>query len=387
MLKRLWICLIVTALAMVSGASWNAARALPTVGEVAMKAGDNFVTYPQLEGLANEAVQKKINDDIVLSGKVTDYILTFTTLGQSPWGLQVTYQSYLNDAVFSVVLSAKGKQPGGRNGHSYAAMTYDLLTGERVGLDMLFADAEQAVSAMEEIAETTLGLEMSEYMEANQLCPLPRDAFFLNGDGITFYYPSDQFSYVSGRAGSCQFYYEELSALLRKDAEGLPSRMGLRLKPYSAKECRDKIAADVSAGRLPHVPVALGQPMTEIVDAYGLTRTPDAFPGGRYFVLEDPAFRSVLLISDSMEAGYERSVVKGIQAKRGSLYGLDIGTAARAAIHEILGDPEETIVFTENMAYDYNLPTGHSDIYRFGGNELRLHTDESGILRCVQLGK
>lgn len=52
-----------------------------------------------------------------------------------------------------------------------------------------------------------------------------------------------------------------------------------------------------------------------------------------------------------------------------------------------LAKPDETIGFTENMAYDYNLPIGQSDLYRFGDYELRLHADEGGVLRAIQLGK
>ena len=43
--------------------------------------------------------------------------------------------------------------------------------------------------------------------------------------------------------------------------------------------------------------------------------------------------------------------------------------------------------FTENMAYDYNLPQGQSDLYHYGAYELRLHADTDGVLRAIQLCK
>ena len=381
MVRRLFGCLLAAALAWMP-----CAQADVQVRDVPMEIGENGVSYPQLEGMADENIQKAINDDIVLSGSVTAHILTLSTLGQSAWGLRVTYTSHLDAAVFSVAISAKGKQPGGRDGHSYAAMTYDLATGRRATLEQVFTDPEQAVAFMEETAESTLGPELSDYMEQNQLAPLPKDSFCLDGDGITFYYPAEQFSYISGYAGSCQFTYEELTDFLRTDADALPARMGVLPKENKPEEQGVLIRTDASAGQLPHVPVTLGQPMPQVVAAYRLVRTPDAFPGGRYFVLEDAAFRGVLLISDNMETGYERSVVKGIQAKRGGLHGLLIGKANREDVLAVLGQPDETIVFTEGMAYDYNLPVGQSDVYRCGTYELRLHTDENGTLRCVQLG-
>ena len=67
--------------------------------------------------------------------------------------------------------------------------------------------------------------------------------------------------------------------------------------------------------------------------------------------------------------------------------GLLIGQAVREDWHAILGEPDETMTFTDSMAYDYGLPVGESDIYHFGEHELRLHADTDGVLRAVQLGK
>ena len=71
----------------------------------------------------------------------------------------------------------------------------------------------------------------------------------------------------------------------------------------------------------------------------------------------------------------------------GDLCGLLIGQAVREDWHAILGEPDETMTFTDSMAYDYGLPVGESDIYHFGEHELRLHADTDGVLRAVQLGK
>lgn len=358
-----------------------------SVGEVRTEIGENAVAYPQLQGMADDTVQKKINDDIVLSSGVTGHLITLSTLKDSPWGLQVEYTAYQEGDVFSTVISAKGKMPEGREGHTYTALAYDLKTGERLTVADLFSDVEAAVAHMEQLAEETLSDELSGYMEHSDLLPLPVEAFAVDQDGVTFYYPAKQFSLLSGYSGACQFYYEELAEFLRSDDAGIPARIGVPAKTWADAEAEALIEQSVRDGVLPHVPVKLGDNMGELAAKFRLLRTPDEFPGGRYFLMEAPAFRQVLLISDAIESGYERSVLEGIQLKRGSLYGLSIGLAKQSEWRGLLGKPDETIGFTENMAYDYNLPIGQSDLYRFGDYELRLHADEGGVLRAIQLGK
>lgn len=355
------------------------------VKEAKIEIGDNAVRYPQLTGMTDETIQQRINDDIVLSGDITAHILTLGAIGQSPSRLNVSYDSYLDEHIFSVVLSAKGKLSNNQNGQSNVALTYDLSTGERVGLKSLFKDLPAAVSHMEALAEESLSAELSDYLENTALSPLPVDNFMITADGITFYYPTRQFSYLSGYGGACQFYYEEILEFLSTD--GFLAQMGVLPKSVAPDDQRRLIETSVKAGKLPHVPVELGQAMAQIVERYRLVRAPDTFPGGRYFVMEAPAFRSVLLISDNMQDGYEHSSLRGIQVKRGGLYGLLIGKSQRTDWQKSLGEPDSSIQFTENMAFDYGLPVGQSDVYRYGDYELRLHSDQEGVLRCVQLGK
>ena len=347
-----------------------------TIQEVAAQLGENSVRYPQLNGMADEALQQKINDDIVLSSGVSNHMITLLTLtGQQT--LKVDYDAWLNDEIFSVVISAKGKLPQKRDGHSYTALTYDLATGERVTLDALFADVDAAVAWMEEMALTTLSEELNGYLEYSDITPLPGESFTLNEDGITFWYPAEQFSLASGYSGACQFWYAELADYwLEQPAD--------EADDAERKAMIEKLAAE---GRLPHVPVKLGDNMQEIADEYRLLRTPDEFPGGRYFIMEDPAFRSILLISDSIQWDYADSVLEGIQLRRGELCGLVIGQTARDGWQQLLGEPASVIVMTENMAYDYGLYEGVCDVYRFGENELRLYADAENTLRTIQLCK
>ncbi len=361
---------------------------MPEIDEIRTTIGENFVAYPQLQGMEDEEIQRKINDDIVLSSGVANHMVTLATLGESNWGLKADYEmTMLNEFVFSAVFGAKGKMPDAREGQAYTALSYDLSTGQRLTLDKLLGDVDAAVAWMEEDAEKSFAGLFSGYMEYDEVTPLPRDSFTLDEDGITFWYPSDQFFLLSGYAGACRFTYEELSEWLLTDENALPARLGVTGKMTSDEEAKKAIEESAASGRLPHIPVQLGENMGEIVEAYRLAQTPDSFPGGRYFVLEAPAFRDVMLISDAIQSGFEDSVLEGIQLRRGSMYGLMIGQTRRERWLSLLGEPEESIAFSESMAYDYGLPTGQSDIYHFGGYELRLHSDDTQTLRAIQLCK
>ncbi|MBE5801875.1 MAG: DUF4163 domain-containing protein [Clostridiales bacterium] len=350
-----------------------------------MEKGTNRLSYPQLSGLADPEIQKAINDDLFLSANLAAHMVTFTTLAdKSPWGLVVSYEEYITGDVASFVISADGKMPNGRKGQINTALTYDLTTGKRVTAADLFTDVAEAQAWMEEEAVRTLGEEISEYTDSGVLLPLPVDRFTLDAYGITFYYAAEQFATLSGKAGACRFDYTELAAYLRSDEGSLPVRLSILPPEMTAAEQKTAIEEALSNGKIEQLPISLGDNMTGIVDAYGLKRTPDEFPGGRYFVMEHPMFRNILLISDSMQSGYEHSMLQGIQLRRGAFCGLKIGQSQRDDWQKLLGEPDDVILLTENMAYDYNLPTGTCDLYR-RGSTLRLYADESGVLVAVQL--
>ena len=383
------IALLCLAALLLLPANGLAQSASVTVEDVRTQIGENYVSYPQLKGMRDEAVQAKINDDIVMSAGVTDHLLSLVTLGDSAWGLQVSYQVLFNrDGVFSVLLNAEGKMPSNRQGQRYTALTYDLQTGERLTLNQLFANVPDTLTKMLEKAEKSLEAELANgYNENCNLSPIPQTAFTLDEDGITFWYEAEQLQLLSGDSGALQFRYDELQNELIQSKDALPARLGLLAQPLTSQEMGRQIMESVKAGKLPHVPVSIGDKMTTIVERYHLSRTPDAFPGGRYFVLEAPAFRDILVISDAIQSGYDHSVVEGIQQKRGGLAGLLIGQAVQADWRSALGTPDESVPMSDSMAYDYSLSAGEYDIYHYGSYELRLYADENGVLTAIQLGK
>lgn len=370
---------------LVSAAAAETPAGAPAVQSVVMEKDGNRLEYPQLSGLADAAIQQLINDDIVLSADLTSHMITFATLTpDSLWGLQVSYEACVNERVASFVISAEGKMPNNRQGQTNTPLTYDLQTGRRLTPADLFANEAEAAQWLEEEALRTLGEEISDYEDSSALIPFPMDRFSLDEYGITFWYTPQQFTTIAGRAGACRFDYDEIRHLLNTAEDGLPVASGLLQPVPDADAQRMMIRQAAENRRLPQLPVTLGEPMTDIVDRYALSRTPDEFPGGRYFAMEHPLFRSIYLISDAMESGYEHSVLEGIQLRRGAFCGLLIGKAAQEDWRQLLGDPAEIITITEGMAYDYGLPAGSCDIYHTNGCTVRFYADDQGVLAAVQ---
>ncbi|MBE0601236.1 MAG: hypothetical protein IH607_05560 [Firmicutes bacterium] len=358
-----------------------------SIAEISVANGDSYVRYPQLDGLVDPAVQTAINDAIVTHAKITQRLITLSSLQPGGTGLQVSYTAYLQDMLFSVVISAKGMMENLRSGHSYTALAYDLQTGERLTLSAFFSDPAAAQSWMEEQLLQTLADELSNYLIYAELTPLPADQFSFDQNGVTFYYPFQQFSLLSEYSGSVQFQFGELQDFMIRDKGSVPARLGAVLPQYADTEMKAQIEAVVTRGTLPYVPVQLGDSIPELIARYRLSRTPDQFPGGRYFQFEDAAFRQVFILSDALTSGYEASAAEGILAMRMNLFGIQTGITEQSRWRDILGEPSNTVPFDSYLAADYGVAVGTADYYSIGGRQLVLYADANGLLYAVQLKK
>lgn len=357
----------------------------PTVQDVATVIGENAIHYPQLSGMADEKYQQSINDAIVEKANIAQRMVTLSTLQAGGSGLQVTYKAYLKADIFSTVISAKGILENGRSGQVYTALNYDLQTGTPLSISDLFTDTDAAVAAMEQILQSTYLDELSSYMENSDLTPLPTEQFSLDANGITFYYPYRQFALLSGYSGAAQFAYHEISEFLRTDAGGVPARLDMLAKSYTDEETRALIEQDARTGVLSDVPVQLGESMQPLIDQNRLLRVPDRYPGGRYCQLEAPVFRRVLILTDELSNTFEQSVVQGIMSFRADWYGIKTGATEQKRWREILGQAENTVAFTDSMAYDYGLLAGTADYYSIGGHQVMLYADADQLLYAIRL--
>lgn len=391
-LNRILLLIIATAMLLTlpaamaeSKTSSGASLGLPVINEMETTIGDNTIRYPQMSGLADETVQQTINDAIVEQAKIAQRMVTLSTLQEGGAGLTVSYEGYLGGGIFSTAISAKGMMENGRSGQEYTALSFDLTTGEPLSLADLFQNLDDAVSYMEETLENTYLDELSSYLENSNLTPLPQDSFLLDADGITFYYPYKQFSLLSGYSGAAQFNYDELADYLITDANALPAKLGVLPQKLSDQQIKASVEKIMAEGMLPHVRAKLGQSMTELVNKYRLLRTPDQYPGGRYFQMEYPAFRQVLVLTDALTTGWDSSQVNGLLSYRANLFGIKTGETSRERWQTILGVPESSVEFSEDMAFDYGLPVGTADYYTFDNRQLLLYAGEDGVLYAVRL--
>ena len=101
--------------------------------------------------------------------------------------------------------------------------------------------------------------------------------------------------------------------------------------------------------------------------------------------LEDGAFRQVWILTDALTEAFDRSVVQGIRADRLNFRGLCTGHTTIDMWRDALGEPEATLTVDEARADSWRIVPGTSDYYTFGDCRLRLHADETGVLRSVFL--
>jgi len=343
------------------------------------------VIYPVLEGYAVAAVQDAVNSAIYDTAQIQSHLATLSDLAEGGWGLRVIYEDSLANDILSVAVSAYGEMPGGRMGQTYTTVNYNLAAGQPITVADLFSDVEGAFTLMDQKLEDEVRPLLSGYLENDVLTPVPRDNFYLTPDSITFYYPQDQFSMLSGYSGACTFSYYELKDYLLLSEGSILDALGAGDFLNITTDTAARVAEAVSAGKLPGIEAQLGDSLMERLDEYRLLVDPDYYPGGRFFEVEAPEFRGVWLLTDALTEDYDQNLVLGIRTDRINLYGLQTGITTIEAWRAALGQPESSAQVDESTAEDYRMSAGTSDYYTFGENKLLLHANEEGLLESVQL--
>ena len=354
----------------------------PALVDGGLELSGSSVHYPQLTGMADEVLQQQLNDRILAAGDIENRLTRLALLMQSPVSMQVTYRATMAGDVLSCVFSALGAVTDERATHVWSAVNVDLADGSDIAFDRLFTDEEGLRRDLEEYLDYGVGPELSAHLRNSELTPVP-EVFGLTETGLTLYYPMEQLSTLSDRAGAVTILWYELREHLRLEDGDVLTRIGARDMLVPAPDSGEKIRAAVEAGTLPGVPVTLGGSVQEATDTYRMLTDPDLYQDGRMFALEDAAFRQVWLLTDALtEKTWDKSVIKGLRADRFNLWGLYPGLD-RQAVEAMLGQPDTVLTLDADMADAYRLVPGESLYYNYTGVQLRLHFDAEGLLTSL----
>lgn len=385
MMKRIFaLCLMLLTL---SAAVAEAPAEDPAVHDVALDLLGSSLHYPQVTGLADPALEAAVNGRIMAEGQIEARIARMTALMTAPMKLNVSYTHTLQGNVFSCAFLADGAVETTRAAQVWSAVNLDLSTGEEIAMDDLFTDPAAARSHIEAYLMSEVAPEQSAHLAAGSLLPLP-ETFSLSATGLTLHYPIEQFRTLSDRAGTVTLLWTELREHLDLTggsvlaALGVPGTLAL-----DASGAREAISGAVAHGGFPGIPAVIGQSVRELTDRYAQLTDNDLCEAGRMFILEDGAFRRVYVITDALTDGWNDSVVSIIRADRLNLLGLCTGSTTMDEWRSALGAPEGTVAAGAEQADSWRIVPGTSDYYTLGEYRLRLHADESGVLRSVFLMK
>ena len=160
------------------------------VTDVGLDLLGSSVHYPQLTGLADEAVQARINAAIMEKGRINDRISRMAALMNAPVKLNVSYSYTLNaileGGVFSCAILADGAVETSRATQAWSAVNVDLRTGEEITFTDLFIDADEATTFIENYLDEQVAPELSAHLAAGSLTPVP-ETFTISSPGLTLY--------------------------------------------------------------------------------------------------------------------------------------------------------------------------------------------------------
>ncbi len=382
MRMRSILCLLLTLTLLCVCPALAEEAAEPTLLRQQVDAPAGSVSYPQVTGLDDAVIQQQANAAILAAGQVEERISRLQGLTADSIGLTMDYEALLRGNVLSVAFSARGALKDAGFTHVYTVVNLDLTTGETITLADLFQDEAAAREALTEYVDQQVAPELSAHLEAGELTPLP-ETFGLSAEGITFYYDLSHFTTLGGLAGKVTVLYTELRDHLKLGEGTILTRLGAEDVLELTEDSAERIRAAVEEGQLPGVPAKVGESLKTLIDTYHMLIDPDYYPGGRFFQLEDGAFRGTYLMTDALTDGWESSVVQGIRADRANFYGLCVGTTTREQWQAVLGAPDASVTLSEDDAYAMNLADGTSDYYNYGAHQLRLHADAEGVLRSI----
>ena len=362
--------------------------------EKGLTLGESSVAYPALrENTVSGELRETVNSRILEDGGIRDYVTRVSQL-ISGGKLKVSWRGCVLGPVFSFAVSAEGAVATPRNTFVWTGGNIDLRDGREIGWDDLFTAPDEALKAVEAYLEDEVEPELSAYLLNSRTLPVP-ELFRITERGVILMYPVDQLCTLSDRAGDILIPWSVTEPWLNRAEDGVPAAAGVTdwLEPAAdapeeeIQRNAERIRAAVADGSVPGIPVKLGDSLQALTDEWRLLIDPDVYLLGRMFSLEGACFRGVFLTTDFLSESWENSVVDGIRADLGSLYGLTVGKTTREAWIRALGEPEYTAELDEEQAESYRTVPGNRDYYSFGGRRLVLQADSDGVLASFILSE
>ena len=348
-------------------------------------ADDSVVRYPAADGIADETLRQAV-DEQMKTGLDTDTYLNrmMTLISEETLRIETAWEGAVLGDVISCVVSAEGALADSRNTHRWTWTNIDLRDGHEITLDELFTDGEAARMALGEYLDFEVAPELSAHLANSELTPLP-DGFRLERTGLTLLYPVNRLSTLRDRAGAVKIGWNEIREYLDNGEDGIPARIGAAEMMTLDDKSAERIREMAESGRLPDIPVKIGEGLKALTDHYHLLTDPDVYEGGRLFALEGACFRNVFLMTDFLSEKWDDSIVQGIRMDRGCAWGLCIGEAAREDWRAALGEPDAETGLEAEKAEANRMEPGACDYYNFGNYQLRLYCDMDGVLSSIVL--
>ena len=376
--------LTILAIFCLAACGWTAAEGA-ALEEKALALGGSSLCFPAVTGMEDAALETQINAQIRADLHVDEYLARMNALiSDEQRSITVTWSGEIAGGVFSCILEAEGSVKPPRVSHAWTWSNIDLRDGHEITLRELFTDMEAARERIEEYLEDTVAPEMSPHLGNSELTPMP-EGFRLEKTGLTLLYDAERLSTLSDRAGAVKIGWNELREYADWTEDGILSRIGAADMAVLTEESRDRLRETAASGQLPDIPVKIGDSVKEWTDRMHLLNDPEEFAGGRMFALEGAPFRNVLILSDAVDSRWDESRVQGIRIDRGCIWGLCIGTTAAEEWHQLLGEPDDTVVFDAEDAENYRTVPGACDYYEYGEYRLQLQYGEDGILAGITL--
>lgn len=347
----------------------------------------SFVEVPALSGLSDLSIQDSINGAILRLGGFEGYSAILRSLSdENATGIQVRSHSDMlihggQQLVVSLAVEASGRIGTGRPGHQVTPMVFNLVNGQQVTAQDIFIDAANAAQVVDSMVEESLAPDLSSYLDAGALFPVPLNNFTLDAAGVTFYYPAQQLTMLSGKSGAVNFHYDEIASLLNLQEGSLLWALGIKEQMGIHADTKDEVAEYAGSGHLPGLPVRLGDSLNDILTEHPLLMDSEAFPDGEKYYMEDARFRHTALIAGE---GQEARII-GILSYRMNLAGILTGQTNRDQVLQALGEPASSLQLDAQAADSYGLSEGNLDTFHFGDHDLALSYDGEQVLQAIWL--